>query len=425
LFAAMNSATAALRSAIRIGRRLPQPPAVLPWCASCRHAVGTGRRDFYQRLNEQHLAHELKNLSMSAQGGGAQDAGEFKPRMNLKSHRKPSPVQRREPDKMSHSRSSGSKSADFSPSAKTKPWLHYESMRGEAFANTPNATEGGPPRWRDLTHGEAQRMQEMYMRKRMLDRKFLWMKTQHLPNPQKDAKMEIRRREKAEDSEGNDMYPPPFLEKDSDARQFAKIKAETQQEELESRFRSRIRQQKLENARIVKANIPDVGNFVTDPIKRHVQRRLLRQRVKIHAGLEEFLTNNSSQILHEVLGGAPISIVRVRAKRPRQTQEIVYNCTSDHDPEWVQKQLDTVAPKLRSQLAVSVNMGQTPNIKFVPQVPLQHTRRKHLMQFARQIQAETPVGSKTGVAFAGGTLVPHGNPKRQRSLRSLVEAEPT
>merc|ERR1712100_512178 len=121
----------------------------------------------------------------------------------------------------------------------------------------------------------------------MLDRKFLWMKTQHLPNPQKDAKMEMRRRENSEEDEGNDMYPLPFLDKDDSMRRFTSLHSDSQRMELESRFRSRIRQQKLENARIVKANVPNVGDFITDPIKRHVQRRLLRQRVKIHAGLEE------------------------------------------------------------------------------------------------------------------------------------------
>ncbi|CAK0846722.1 unnamed protein product [Prorocentrum cordatum] len=81
-------------------------------------------------------------------------------------------------------------------------------------------------------------------------------------------------------------------------------------EELESRFRNRIREQKLENARIVKANVPSVGGAVVDPIQRHVGRRLLRQRVKIQAGLEDALHRNSAQILYEFLRGVSISIVK-------------------------------------------------------------------------------------------------------------------
>lgn len=264
----------------------------------------------------------------------------------------------------------------------------------------------------------------MYMRKRMLDRKFLYMKTMHLPNPQKDAKMEMRKREDAEKKEGNDMYPLQFLERDDSERKFASLQSESQQMELESRFRSRIREQKLENASIVKANVPNVGDFITDPIKRHVERRLLRQRVKIHGGLEEVLTANSSQILFEFLQGAVVSIVRVRAKRPRQTQEIVYNLTSDHDPEWVQKQLDVLAPKLRSQLAVNVNMGQTPNIKFVPQTPHQTRRRSDLFKMARQIQDETPVGSGVGIGFAGGNLVEPGQSSLKRPTSQPINCLP-
>merc|ERR1719160_2197354 len=101
----------------------------------------------------------------------------------------------------------------------------------------------------------------------MLDRKILWMKTQQLPNPQKDAKMEMRRRENLEKQSGNDMYPPPMIEQEPSKRHIDQLVEDSQRAELESRFRSRIRQQKLENARIVKANVPNVGGLITDPIK--------------------------------------------------------------------------------------------------------------------------------------------------------------
>lgn len=395
-----------------IFRRLLPLPSFGFQGAGYRRSVSTGRRDFYQRLNEEHLAHELKNLSITARGGAPEDFNPKVPFKGIQRHRRPKPA----PVPQSAlgdlpSTSSELKGGGFIPSAKTQPWLHYESMRGDAWKS-----ETGP-RWQDLTHGEAQRLQEMHMRKRMIQRKILWMKSQHLPNPQKDAKMEMRRRENAEKSEGNDMYPPPFSERELDTEKFSTMVAESQRDELESRFRSRIREQKLENARIVKANVPNVGHFIADPIKRHVNRRLLRQRTKIHAGLEETLTPKSSQILHEFLRGAAVSIVRVRAKRPRQTQELIYNLTSDHDPAWVQKQLDVLAPKLRSQFAVKVHMGQTPDIRFVPQVPLLHTRRSHLWRFARQIQDETPTGSMSGFARSGGVPVPHGTLKRLRARR--------
>jgi len=223
------------------------------------------------------------------------------------------------------------------------------------------------------------------MKKRMLNRKILWLKMQRLPNPQKEAKMELRKQEHRDSIAGDDMYPPPIVETPRAERKTKAMVDRTKHDELESRFRARIREQKLENAKIIKANMPDVGNLITDPIKRHVQRRLVRQRVKIHAGLEEVLTHNTAQILFEFLKGVAISIVRVRAKRPRQTQELLYNLTSDHDPAWVQQQLNILAPKLRSQLAINVNMGMTPDIRFVPAVPRQLNRRKHLARLARQI----------------------------------------
>merc|ERR1712176_508512 len=114
----------------------------------------------------------------------------------------------------------------------------------------------------------------MYMKKRMLDRKVLWMKMQGLPNPEKEAKTTIRRQERAEEETkkaegGHDMYPLPFLDAHPGSRRLTRMENDARREEMESHFRTRIRQEKLENARIVKANVPDVGGLVTDPIKRH------------------------------------------------------------------------------------------------------------------------------------------------------------
>jgi len=286
--------------------------------------------------------------------------------------------------------------ADFEPSRRTKPWLHYESLRGVTYPSG-----GTGPRWQDLTHAEAQRLQEMYERKKMLDRKIRWLKQMEMPNPQREAKLSMRRKKLQEEEEkrvpgGGDMYPVPFEDKHPGHSKLQRMEDGARLDELESRFRARIRQQKKENAAIVKANKPQVGELITDPIERHVKRRLVRQREKIHEGLEATLHVNSAQIMHEFLKGAAISIVRIRAKRPRSTQEIQYNLTSDHDPDWVQRQLNILAPKLRSQLAVNVNMGQTPNIRFVPFAQSQEVRRKYIWRFAKAIQDQTPVGGGHG-----------------------------
>jgi hypothetical protein len=41
-------------------------------------------------------------------------------------------------------------------------------------------------------------------------------------------------------------------------------------------------------------------------------------------------------------------------ERAFQVQYLRYNLTSDHDPDWVQRQLNILAPKLRSQFALKV-----------------------------------------------------------------------
>lgn len=386
------------------GRPLRRLAAAASPCGGSLRFASTGRRDFFQRINEQYLARELEGLSEPASRNREQPL--FNPKVRLK------PVPRATPpsyEQQAGSSQDGGTSGDFGAFAsrrRTKPWLHYESLRGSTY---PTGEGKAGPRWQDLTHGEAQRLQEMYMRKRMLDRKILWLKMSHLPNPEKEAKMTLRRQKEQEEqnkrqeaSGGLQMYPPPFLDVQPTASKISRMEDASKKEELESRFRARIREEKLENARILKANVPDVGGIVTDPIKRHVNRRLVRQRVKIHAGLEDVLTRNTAQILYEHMGGVAISIVKVFAKRPRQTQEIHYNLSSDHDPAWVQKQLDILAPKLRSQLAVKVNMGQTPNIRFVPHVSAREIRRAYLYKFARKITKEVPVGGGVGANFGVG-----------------------
>ncbi|CAK9005739.1 unnamed protein product [Durusdinium trenchii] len=346
------------------------------------------RRDFFQRIDQQYLAKELKDIAKSGRDGELPDATLFDPKIRLRPMRRLSMAAA----EAEATRAFSDDQADFPKSPKTKPWLHYESLRGQTYPSG-----GFGPRYRDLTHAEAQRLQEMYMRKKMMDRKILWLKQSQLPNPQKDAKMTLRRLRKQEEQEkaagdGGDMYPLPFEDIHPGSPKLQRMEEQARLVELESRFRARIRQQKVENARIVKANQPKVGELVLDPIQRHVHRRLVRQREKIHAGLEGFLSHNSAQLLYEHLGGAAVSIVRIRAKRPRCTQEIQYNLTSDHDPDWVQRQLNIAAPKLRSQFALKVNMGQTPNIKFVPYSESQEVKRRYLWRFAKAIKDGIPAG---------------------------------
>mmetsp|Transcript_63038 Transcript_63038/g.136915 ORF Transcript_63038/g.136915 Transcript_63038/m.136915 type:complete len:391 (-) Transcript_63038:28-1200(-) len=369
--------------AVSAGRLRPLPVSLCSLFGS--RGASNGRRDFYQRINEQHLAEELKNLSMGAHGPPSQHQP-FDPTALA---RRPL----RGPEAWQQGSQGFKGSADIAKSRPTrKPWLEYESLRGTSY---PTGEGQKGPRWRDLTHGEAQRMQEMYMRKRMLERKILWMKSQHLPNPQRDAKMELRKRENFEATKaalGGDMYPLPFTDTTAVEKKVQSMEDYARHHDLESLFRQRIRDQKLENAKIVKANQPKVGGIIVDPIERHIQRRLLRQRVKIHAGIEAAMTNGSAQISCEFLQGAAISIKRVWARRPRATQRLYYDLLTDHDPAWVQSRLDILAPKIRSILAIKVNMGMTPNIRFVPNAGQEETKSRNLWPHARQVRKEVDAG---------------------------------
>lgn len=391
----------------------PAPPRALASQLRCARSVG--KRDFFQRIDEKYLARELEDIATAASGSAAAPSADLAPidariRAKAPRHSAGGALRRGVSDDGDLGSSvPGSPAApahvkDFEEAARrARPWLHYESLRGTTYPSG----DAKRPRWQDLTHAEAQRLQEMYMRKRMLDRKVQYLKRAHLPNPHRDAKMALRKEaeKEKEEEEGKSMelYPPPLLNTtaDKDELKLQKMMDSSRHEELESRFRNRIREQKLENARIVKASVPVMNGVVTDPIQRHIEKRLLRQRPGIHMGLEDVLTFTSSQILHEFLQGVAISVVRVHAQRPRATQDIYYNLSSDHDPAWVQRQLDILAPKIRSMLALKINMGQTPNIRFVPNQAVQESKRAYLWAFAKQIRAQVPPGGGYG-ASAGG-----------------------
>lgn len=363
---------------------------------SLRAFASGGGRGFYQRLNEQYLAHELENLSDSAHGPSASAPKQFDPAIKVRPKGRVRPGQHKASGSpavdytAAHESDWAGSSTSFPKTNRQKPWLEYESMRGEVFGKK------GKPAFQDLQHHEAQRLQEMQLRKRMLDRKLMWLKMQHLPNPEKEAKMEMRRLKVQEEDQGEDMYPLPFLDVPPASGKMVWMKDKAALDTLESRFRTRIRQEKLDSARVAKTPIPEVGDAVNDPLKRHIQRRLVRQRSKIMSGLEPLMSSMNSQMANEFLRGAAVSIVRITATRPRQTQHVYYSLTSDHDPEWVRKQLNILAPKIQSQLALKENMGQTPRIRFVPQAESQERKRANLWRSARRIQRQIPVGGGYG-----------------------------
>ncbi|PFH34976.1 hypothetical protein BESB_058630 [Besnoitia besnoiti] len=141
----------------------------------------------------------------------------------------------------------------------------------------------------------------------------------------------------------------------------------TKRDELVSRIRTKIREEKLANAKLMKAPVPNVAGHIVDPIKYHVARRTVRLGRLIQAQLEEFLTWNSPHMLFGVLDGAAVSIHHVEQRTTKSVCYVYYSLTSAHDPEETQRRLDRAAPQLRMQIARRLQLGYTPEIRFLPQ----------------------------------------------------------
>lgn len=141
-----------------------------------------------------------------------------------------------------------------------------------------------------------------------------------------------------------------------EARRIVRMEADAERQELASRIRAKIREEKLANAKLMKTALPNVQgetkimnsiqfgspclhdavretqttNFyldsflfvnlsgqIIDPIKFHIARRTVRQARLLQSQLEEFLTWNSAEVLYGLLGGASVSIHHVEQQTTR------------------------------------------------------------------------------------------------------------
>ncbi|EER12472.1 hypothetical protein Pmar_PMAR020910 [Perkinsus marinus ATCC 50983] len=134
------------------------------------------------------------------------------------------------------------------------------------------------PRYQDLVHEDARRLQELCHRKRMMDRKLKWLKENNLPDPAKVAKYMTRVKRSQEKEPGGEMYPPPFQVESPNVRKETKMLSQAERDTLESRLRTKIREEKKLNVRVLRQSEPAVGEVITDPIARHRAMRKLRTR---------------------------------------------------------------------------------------------------------------------------------------------------
>eukprot|EP00392_Amoebophrya_sp_AT5.2_P000688 g689.t1 len=306
----------------------------------------------------------------------------------------------------------GSRRKDFDVRQKLKaceniPW---ESMRKDKV-----------PLYQDLTHAERVQVQADYKRKLMLDRKVMWLKMNQVPDPKRAAKMEMRvflkereeheREKRAEEwrernadsgqedvastSENDGEATRPFGEHDTGdaytignrkkkrsgrdgeestevfpqsvlsvhaeemrAKNVQKREDQMRRDELESRKRMKIRQYKLQNSKLLRQKTPPLGQTPTDPL--------------------------------------------IEAKCPKGVHDVVYQISQlppNRKKEWVMERLDVLAPKLRSQLAVKLQLGYTPPLKFRHAAfAVSSNNRGRLLKIAKELRerrGEENLGSWT------------------------------
>jgi ribosome-binding factor A len=268
--------------------------------------------------------------------------------------------------------------AELFPSVSSEPHVvdrlqQFESMKGR-------------PRFQDLTHPEARRVQELFERKKMLARKVQWLKNNQIVDPVKTVNKEMRQKEK---ESRNDNKTPQVYSKDPVVEnKIRKLEFSMERDTAISRMRTEMRKQKLENSAVMKKSSPSIGSVITDPLKRHLTRRKVRVALLMQQYIEELLSCNSAQIIVDHLGGAAISVDRVVAPSTRGVHDVYVRISSDHDRKWVQKQLDILTPKLRSQLAVRVNYGYTPELKFHILDDVDKFNKSRLMKLADEAKRE-------------------------------------
>ncbi|CDI83065.1 Chromosome I, complete genome, related [Eimeria acervulina] len=170
--------------------------------------------------------------------------------------------------------------------------------------------------YRDLTHEEVIRMREAYQQKLLLDRRVRWLKARALPDPEREAAAIIKQHSnpQTEDSLVKSLGMDDGVRA---ARRIVRMEADAERQELASRIRAKIREEKLANAKLMKAALPNVQGQIIDPIKFHVARRTVRQARLLQSQLEEFLTWNSAEVLYGLLGGASVSIHHVEQQTTR------------------------------------------------------------------------------------------------------------
>ena len=249
----------------------------------------------------------------------------------------------------------------------------------------------GTPKYHDLTHPEARRVQELFERKKMLARKVQWLKNNQIIDPVRSVSKEMKKEERDErKQQSRSLFPLPQedLKDPLMEKRIRQIEFKMKRDTAISRVRTELRKQKLEKSAVMNMTTPDIGSITTDPLKRHLTRRRVRVALLMQQYLDELFTSNSAQIIIDHLGGAAISVERVTAPSTRGVHNVFVRVSSPHDPKWITKQLDILTPKIRSQLAVRVNYGYTPELKFIVLDEVSKFHKSRLLKLADEARRQ-------------------------------------
>mmetsp|Transcript_31600 Transcript_31600/g.75757 ORF Transcript_31600/g.75757 Transcript_31600/m.75757 type:complete len:382 (+) Transcript_31600:29-1174(+) len=339
-------------------------------------------RRFLQRMNEAHLAHTLQEVSDSMDQGRVVTR-DFNPPPVPKAPKRNRTIRQAMEESVQRfgQTEAGAQDADFDLTRKRPFKEDYESLSSTSEF-----------KYQDLLHPEARRMQELVERKRLVNKRILWMKQSGVEDPSRKAKAKVKQEqyEKKAELEDAEMYPPRYMVRPQEIEKSEALVQEQRFLELESQYRAKLREERLVQNKVLKAKQPSVAGITLDPWKKQAQRRRVRIGALMQAHIENIMTQNTAQILYQMLDGASISIVDVKSESKNSRHYVYYTVSgSTHSLEWVQKQLDVLAPKIRSQLALSLNLAQTPELAFRPAEDLVKTYdRPRLWRLAEQVRKQ-------------------------------------
>ncbi|KAK1936150.1 hypothetical protein X943_001708 [Babesia divergens] len=247
-----------------------------------------------------------------------------------------------------------------STESKTDSIYDFENLKDEfaRLGNFESMRRRGD--FEDLTHEERYQLQHFEARSRLSNPGSLLNKNRARLDPRRDAKHIVRCLDDADNMEchGSD-------DAEADPRETFLVK-ENRFDEIVSRIRAKMRQEKVDTSNINKAKVPNFNGIIVDPIAKHVKRRCLRINAMIKEHLEQIITCNDPSFIFGDLKGISISLKRVEMTSGKSTIKCYYTIMGANvDDSQIQEILEKAQKKVRFCLARKLELGYTPPVMFL------------------------------------------------------------